>query len=172
MPVAATVRLRLAANQTGSNDFGGPAFSPELETAINLANGTGANQADLLFVDERTVAASSNDDIDLNGVLTQALGGTFTAVEIVALIVINAPKNGVANLSNLTVGAGTTPFVGFLGGTTPTVGPIGPGGHFSIAAPGASGIGTVTPATADILRVANGAGGPATYQIAILGRTA
>lgn len=172
MPLAATVRLRVAANQTGSNDFGGPAFTPELETAINLQNGTAAGQADILFVDERTVAASTNDDIDLNGVLAQAVGGAFTAAEIVSIVVINAPRSGPANLSSLTIGGGTTPFVGYLGGTTPTIGPIGPGGHVSIGSPGSSGIGTVTAATADLLRIANGAGGPATYQIAIIGRTA
>ena len=172
MTLSSTVRVRLAASQTGSNDFGGPEFSPEMETAINLQNGTGAGQADLLYVDERSVAASSNDDIDLNGVLAQAIGGTFNAVELVALIVINAPKSGVANLSSLTVGGATNPFIGFLGGTAPTIGPIGPGGHLSIGAPGATGIGTVTPATADQLRIANGAGGTAVYQIAILGRTA
>lgn len=172
MPLSSTVRVRVAASQTGSNDFGGPAFSPEMETAINLANGTGPNQADLLFVDERTVAASTNDDIDLNGVLSQAIGGSFTAAEIVAIVIINAPKSGTANLSSLTIGGGTNPFLGFLSGTTPAIGPIGPGGHLSIGSPGATGLGTVTAATADILRIANGAGGPATYQIALIGRTA
>lgn len=172
MPLSASVRLRLAASQTGSSDYGGPAFSPALEAVMNLANGTGANQADLLFVDERSVAASTNDDIDLAGVLTGAFGATITAAEVVGVLVINAPRDGAANVSSLTIGAGTNPFLGFVGGTTPTIGPIGPGGFFFIGCPSATGIGTVTAGTGDILRVSNGAGGTAVWQLAILARSA
>lgn len=172
MPLSASVRLRLAASQTGSNDFGGPAFTPALEAVMNLANGTGAGQADLLFVDQRSVNASSNDDIDLAGVLTSAFGTTITAAEVVGVLVINAPRDGAANVSNLTLGGGTNPFLGFLGGTTPTIGPIGPGGFFFIGCPSASGVGTVTAGTGDILRVANSSGAAATYQIGLLCRSA
>lgn len=172
MPLSASVRLRLAASQTGSSDYGGPAFAPALEAVMNLANGTGANQADLLFVDERSVAASTNDDIDLAGVLTGAFGATITAAEVVGVLVINAPRDGAANVSSLTIGNGTNPFIGFLGGTTPTIGPIGPGGFFFIGCPSASGVGTVTAGSADVLRIANGAGGTATYQLGLLCRSA
>lgn len=172
MPLSASVRLRLAASQTGSSDFGGPAFTPALEAVMNLANGTGAGQADLLFVDERSVNASSNDDIDLAGALTGAFGTTITAAEIVGVLVINAPRDGAANTSSLTIGNGSNPFVGFLGGTTPTIGPIGPGGFFFIGCPSATGVGAVTAGSADVLRIANGAGGTAVYQLAILARSA
>lgn len=171
MALTSTLRIKLAASQTGSSDFGGPSFSPVLEHVINLANGVAADQADLLFVDQRTVAASTNDDLDLAGVLTGAFGAVITAAEIVAIVLINAPQSGAANVSSLTVGGAAAPFVGFLGGTTPTIGPIGPGGFLVIGCPSAAGIGTVTPTSADVLRVANGAGGSATYQIGILARS-
>lgn len=172
MPLTSTMKVSLSARQTGTNDFGTPLFTPELSAVLSLADGTVANTADLIFVDERTVASASNDDLDLAGVLANALGGTLTFVEIVAILIINRSKAGVANTTNLTIGGGTNPFVGFLGGTTPTVGPIRPGGVFFLASPADVGIGTVTAGTGDILRIANSSGAAATYQIAIIGRSA
>lgn len=172
MALTAKIKASLEAVQTGTNDYGSPRFTPLVAETIELLSGTSAGQADLVFVDERTVSSASNDDIDLAGVLTSALGGTITFVEIVAILVINKPKSGVANTTNLTIGIGSNPFLGFLGGTTPTLGPIRPGGVVLLACPADVGIGTVTAGTGDILRVANSSGAAATYQIAILGRSA
>lgn len=172
MPLTAKIKASIEAVQTGANDYGAPRFTPQVAELIELVNGTVAGAADLIFVDERTVASGANDDLDLAGVLASALGGAITFVEIVAILLINKPKSGPANTTNLTIGAGTNPFIGFLGGTTPTIGPIRPGGLVLIASPADVGIGAVTASTADILRIANGAGAAATYQIAILGRSA
>lgn len=174
MGLQTDIAVKLRARQTGTNDYGPQDWSPDMELAISLASGVAAYQADLLYLDERTVAASTNDDIDLNGVLVGPFGATISNAEMVAVLVINKPKSATAaaNVSSLTIGAATNPFIGFVGGTTPTIGPIRPGGLFLIASPDAAGIGTVVPSTGDILRVANGAGGSATYQIALLGRTA
>lgn len=168
MPLTSEVRVKFSALQTGANDAGTPTFKPVIDKVLALASGTGADQADLLFTDHRIVNASSNDDIDLAGVLVSALGGVITNAELVALLIIA----DTANVSNLTIGGGSNPFVGFLGGTTPTVGPIRPGGIFLLASPDAAGIGAVVAGTGDILRIANGAGGQAGYTIAILGRSA
>lgn len=172
MALTTKVRASLRATQTGTADFGGPVSTPELSAAIDFASGTGANQADLVFTDVRTVASASNDDLDLAGVLLSAFGSAITFVELVAVLIINAPVAGAANTTNLTVGVGSNPFVGFLGGTNPTIGPIRPGGVFMLACGDAAGIGTVTAGTGDILRIANSSGASATYQIAILGRSA
>jgi hypothetical protein len=52
-----------------SNDLGDPVqtFAEQFELAI--ANGTGADQANNVFSDERTIAASGTDNLDLAGVL-------------------------------------------------------------------------------------------------------
>lgn len=172
MPLTSTISATLRAKQTSTNDFGAPTFTPELAAVLNLGDGTTANNADLIFVDERTVASASNDDLDLAGVLANALGGTLTFVELVAVLIINRAKNGTANTTNLTIGGGTNPFIGFLGGTAPTIGPIRPGGFVMLGCPDAAGLGTVTAGTGDILRIANSSGAAATYQIAIIGRSA
>ncbi len=169
----AVLRVDWDLQELGGSDFGG---GGKLETVIRkiltLTDGTVADAADLLFIDERTVASATNDDLDLAGSLSDAFGNTLTFAEIVAILVINGPITGSANTTDLTIGAGSNPFVGFLGGTTPTIGPIGPSGVVFIACPDAGGIGAVTASTADILRIANSSGASATYQIAILGRSA
>jgi hypothetical protein len=172
MALDVKVRASVRANLTGTNDFGGPIYTPELLAAIDLASGTGANQSDLIFADERTVASASNDDLDLAGVLLPAFGSTLAFVNITAIMVVNRPRTGAANTTNLTIGGGTNAFVGFLGGTTPTIGPIRPGGVVLLSCGAATGIGAVVAGTGDILRIANSAGAAATYQIMIVGRSA
>lgn len=171
MALTTKLRASLEATQTGPNDFGGT-FTPLMSASADLSDGTGADQADILWIDERTVATGANDDIDLNGVLTSAFGATIAMLEIASIFIINAPRSGAANTTNLTVGVGTNPVVGYLGGTTPTLGPIRPGNFVLMGGGHASGLAPVTAATGDILRVANSAGASATYQIAVVGRSA
>lgn len=169
----AALDVKFSAKETGSNDFGaGGVFEPELRQLLQWTSGTGAGQADLLFVDQRTVASASNDDLDLAGVLSSAFGATLTMVELAALLVINAPRTGAANTTDLTIGGGSNPVVGFLGGTTPTIGPLKPGAMLALGSTNAAGLGAVTASTGDLLRIANSSGASATYQIAILGRSA
>ena len=170
--VSAKIKASIEVRQTGAGDFGPPMFTPTISGMINLTNGTSAMMANIMWADERTVASGANDDIDLAGILKDAFGVTVAAAEIVTILVINAPASGAANTTNLTIGAGSNPVVGWLDGTTPTLGPIRPGGVFLRAESDAAGICAVTAGTADILRVANSAGAAAKYQIAILGRTA
>lgn len=171
MALTGTIRAELSGVQSGPNDYGGQ-FSPSVLKIINLSDGISEGNADMLFTDVRVVSSASNDDIDLTGVLTDAFGTAFNAAKLVGLIIINGPVSGTANTTDLTIGAGTNPFLGFLGGTTPTVGPIKPGGVFMIASGSADGIGTVVAGTGDILRIANSSGAGASYQIGILARSA
>ncbi len=172
MALTSTILARISATFTGTSQVGGQTFAPKLEKVIQTADGTGANQADLIYAAERTVGDGADDDIDLAGVLTDAFGATITSAEGVALLVINQQADGTANTTDLTIGAGTNPWLGFLGGTTPTVGPIKPGGIVLIAAGDAAGIGAITAGTADILRISNSAGAGNTYQIAVIARSA
>jgi hypothetical protein len=172
MSVSAKLDVSLSLAETGSNAFSaGPYWTGVLALSQAFANGVGASQADLVYVAERTVASATNDDIDLAGVLADPLGNTVTAAELVALLIINKQKDGTANSTNLTIGAGSNPVVGFLGGTTPTIGPIRPGGVLLLASPDAAGIGAVTAGTGDILRIANSSGAQAKYLIGVLART-
>lgn len=164
---SAELLVKFTANQSGSNDLGNPVFAPELKALLQFTDGTTANKFDIVFTDNRTVASASNDDIDLAGVLTTAFGSTITAAEIVGIII----KSAAANTTTLSVGGGTNPWITMWLATGDGI-KVGPGGIFLNVAPDASGLGAVTAGTGDILRIANGSGASASYDIAILARTA
>lgn len=167
MALTSKIVLDLSASQTGSNDFGGPEFSPRMRKVLELASGVGANQADILFADERTLAASATEDLDLAGVLADAFGATITMAEVVAIFIFADADN----TNNVIVGDATSP-VPLFGGTNPTFS-VKPGGFICVGAPDASGLFTVGAGSTDDLKIANSSSGTGvTYQIAILGRSA
>lgn len=172
MTLNASLIARLGFTLASGDAHGGSA-SKEIEKLLTFEEGTGANQADLPYIAERQVADGGNDDIDLAGVLTDIFGETITNAEIAALFVLNQRKSsGTANTTDLTIGGGSNPFLGFLGGTTPTIGPLKPGAGCFLFAGDAAGLGAVTASTADILRISNSAGAVNNYQIGIIGRSA
>lgn len=170
MALTSEITVRLKARQTGANDFGGPDFTPLMERIFQFTDGTTANKADILYVDERAFSASTADPIDLAGVLSNAFGQTITAAEVVAVLIINASIAGVANTVNLAVGAGSSPWFGLFGATGDVIN-VPPGGAFLAVAPDASGYGAVTAGTGDTLTVTPGAAA-GSYQVAILARSA
>lgn len=166
MAVKATIEARVKTRQTAEDDFSAGVFNPVLETIINLSDGTGANNADLLFADTRTLAASATEDLDLAGELSDAFGATITMAEVVAIYVSAAS----GNTNDVVLGDATAP-IPLFGGTNPTIS-VKPGGVFLIAAPNAAGQLTVGAGSTDDLKVANSSSGTSvTYTIAILARS-
>lgn len=152
----------------GSNDVATPQQTFARRAVERLTTGTSADQADLVFSDTRTLAASASENLDLAGGLTDAFGATLTFVEVVAILVIAAD----ANTNNVVVGgAASNAFTGPFGDATDTVA-VKPGGVAFFIAPGNPAF-PVAAATGDILKVANsGAGTPVTYDLIIIGRSA
>src|SRR5262245_55753010 len=131
-----------------------------VEHALSVATGVAAGQYDRFLIDTRSVAASSNDDVDIVGVLNDSFGATVTLVKMKLILILAA----LSNVSLLTVSRQqASPGLLWLTGTTPGFAPIGAGGFVGWADP-ATGV-TSTAATADLIRVANGAGGTATYSL-------
>lgn len=150
-------------------DLGVIASAPlTMATSLALSTGTGAGQADKIFADTRTITASSNDDLDLAGVLVDALGAIITFARVKALIV----RAAASNVNTLVIGGGASnPVTTILGGTTPTL-TIRPGGVLALIATEATAY-VVTAATADILRFTNGgAGSSVQYDVVIIGASA
>jgi hypothetical protein len=169
MTVAASIRAAVSVSQSGSAAFGkSPAWDGAFDEVISLVDGTGANQCDLAYMEERTVNSASNDDIDLAGVLSSALGATITAAKLVAICIINKRRDGSVNTTNLTIGGGSNTVPGFAN----ALAALKPGGMFLMASPDAAGLATVTAGAGDIIRVANSSGAQAKYMIAILARSA
>jgi hypothetical protein len=164
--VRGTINLGIDLTQIGSNDLGSPKMRVSVSKALALLEGTAAvDQANLLFTDTRTLAASATEDLDLSGVLSSAFGATITAAEIVAVFVSAADGN--TNNVNVTRPASN----GFIGpflaaGDGVAVKP----GEWLVAV-SESGW-AVTAATGDLLTFTNSSSGtPVTYDVIIVGRT-
>lgn len=169
MTVSAALSLSASVTQTKTAVAGvAPIWSAAINKRLAISHGTGAKQADIAYLAERTVASASNDDIDLSGVLSDVFGATITAAKLVALVLLNEPLDGSANTTNLTLGGGSN----FVPGFSAAQCPISPGGFIEMVSASAAGLATIAAGTADILRVANSSGAQAKYQILILARSA
>lgn len=169
MPLSGTIAtVTLNTVLTAGLDLASQVSQLQWSRGFALDSGVGANQADKIFSDTRTIAASGTDDLDLAGALTDAFGAVMTFVKVKAIGVSASP----ANVNNVVVGnAAANQFQGPFGAVTHTVA-IAPGGMFLIARPDATGWG-VTAGTGDLLRVTNGgAGTSVTYDVVILGTSA
>lgn len=171
--MALTTRLRasITAQQTSPRDLGTASDPITHAVAIELASGTGAGQADKVFADTRTLAASANEDLDLAaGALTDAFGTTLTFAKVKAVYVAAAA----GNTNNVVVGgAATNTWTGPFGAATHTIA-VRPGGVLELAAGEADVNGyAVTAGTGDQLRVANSGGTTSvTYTLVIVGTSA
>lgn len=134
--------------------------------SFSWSTGAAINQADRMFSDQRTIAASGTDDLDLTGTALQDALGVNLALARVKLIAVYAAAG---NTNNVVIGgAASNQFVGPFGAATHTVA-IPPNGLFVVTAPTAAGW-VVTAGTGDLLRIANsGAGTSVTYDIIIFG---
>jgi hypothetical protein len=163
--VAATISVGIHAKQTGTADLGTPNILVDILKTMEFTPGTAAvGQANILFSDTRTLTASSNESLDIAGVLADALGATIAAAEIVAIYVAAAPGN--TNDVQITRPAsnGVPLFLAAGDGFA-----IGPGDFFLRTY--RNGV-AVTAATGDLVNIANGgAGTSVTYDVVIIGRT-
>ena len=161
----AAIKASVSASYANSQEFGSVAQDLKYSAAHAFTDGTGADQAQKLFTDQRTLAASANESLDLAGGLTDAFGATLTLTKVKAILV----KAAAGNTNNVVVGgAASNAFTGPFGDASDTVA-VKPGGTVMFVAPDANGY-AVTAGTGDLLKVANsGAGTGVTYDIVIVG---
>lgn len=166
MSLTSKIALSVVASLTGTADLTTPRADLSKQYTSRLADGTGLGQANRIFSDQRTLAASATEDLDLAGVLADALGSTITMAKLKALIVTAASGN--TNNVNLTRPAsnGVPLFLAASDGIG-----ILPGGMFAWVAPTAAGV-TVTAGTGDLLTFTNSSSGSSvTYDVVIIGST-
>mgnify|MGYP001572805074 CR=1 FL=1 len=136
-------------------------------------NGTGATagNADLWFHDERTLAGTTADNIDLAGSVTNPITGaamTFNRIKLI-LIDLDAPATGVF----LRVGPGVT------GASNPWIGPWAQvASNYETVYDSmwkcnrTDGWGTITAGSADSLSIYNSTGSSIVYRILLVGASA
>lgn len=165
MGLAANISTLIDATLDGTVDIGSVSHKLQFNPSFVWTDGTAANQANKLFADTRTISASSNDDLDLSGVLTDAFGATLSLTKVKALLI----RASTSNTNDVLVGGATSNpwFSSFVSSDDKIK--VKPGGVLLLVAPNTDAY-SVTAATGDILRIANGgAGTSVTYDIVLLG---
>ena len=160
-----TIALNINANLSSALDLVTAKADMSKKYAFTLASGSGANQADDIFSDTRTLSASGTEDHDLAGGLTNAFGETLTFSTIKAMIfkAASGNTNDVQVSVKATNGFSTWALAASDGIT------LRPGGMFCIVNPDATGM-AVTASTGDLLTVTNSAGSTSvTYDMIIIG---
>lgn len=166
MALTATIKAGINATHTSALDLGTASFPLSLLSSISLTDGADASEADRIFSDTRTLAASATEDLDLSGALTNAYG-TVIFARIKAVFITAASGN--TNDVQLTRPAsnGVPLFLAAGDGLS-----VRPGGLFLWACSDATGV-AVTAGTGDLLTLTNSAGSTSvTYSIVIIGASA
>lgn len=171
MPNSLTAKIRgdIVAEFLGTIDFGSLKQTIDVDTKdISLVNGTGLNQADMLWMDRRTLTASSNEELDLAGALIDAFGATLTFARIKAILI----KADATNTNDVHVGgAAANAFVNWVANSSDII-VVKPGGVFLLGTGHATAY-AVTAGTGDKLKITNSAGGSSViYDIIIIGASA
>ena len=160
LDAGAEISGRVDSVTAGVNDF--PSLS------IDYTDGTSSNQAKTYFVDQRTLAGTTNDDLDLAGSLTDPFGTTITFTVIKEIIIAIVSPNGTKKLR-----------VGPQGVANAWQGPFGGVAaanyleffhHWKMPSEPYTGY-AVTAGTGDILRINNPTGSSIDYAILIVGET-
>jgi len=170
MSLTSKVALRVVANLTGSGDLVTPAANLTKGYTTELSDGTAAGEADKVFSDTRTLAASATENLDFAGTLADALGVTVTFAKVKAIII----KAADANTNNVIVGGDVTnTFFGIFADETDAL-VLRPGAVLALFCGEADATGyAVTAATGDLLKVTNsGAGTPVSYDVIVIGTSA
>lgn len=164
MSLSTTIKATITAIQTLALDLVTPKSTLQKALEFVFANGTGLNQANVIWSDKRTLAASANEDLDLAAALVDSLGQAAVFARVKAIIV----KASSTNTNNVNVSrpaANGVPVFLAAGDGLPVV----PNGAFIWIAPTAAGV-AVTAGTGDLLNIANsGAGSSVEYEIIVLG---
>lgn len=162
-----TSQLTLEGEITSPLDLSTPSAPLDYSKQMPFLQGVAAGQADMIFSDNRTVAPSATDALDLAGSLAGPFGGTLTFARI-KMIAVFAAVGNTNNCNFLMPASNGVPLFLAAGDGLP----VHPGGGFIWYAPSAAGV-VVTPATGDLLNVVNSAGGTSvTYDLIIVGASA
>ena len=161
-----TITLKVDSTLTGTTELTTPTDTLNYAKKLNLLNGTGANKAESIWRDQRTLAASGTESLDINA-QTDAFGATVAFTKLKAMIVCAAS----GNTNNVLVGgAATNALVNWVSDATDTI-VVAPGACFMLTNPSSGGFG-VTAGTGDLLKITNSGGGTGvTYDIIVIGET-
>ena len=167
MALKSSIGMTFAAELTKAFDLAAGAVPYALSRSYAYSDGAGAGQANRIYQDRNTLAASGTIDVDLSGALTDVYGDPVVFARVKALIVTAAD----ANTNNVVVGGVANAISTILSPQTTATIILRPGAFFMVAAGIADATGyVVTAATADLLHIINSAGGTGVdYELIVIG---
>lgn len=171
--LAGSVKLTISMTGQKALDLSTPEDIVKKTATVSYAFGTGAGKADQMWHDQRTLAASGTEDLDLAGALTNSFGGTVTFAKIKAIIILNSSdEQGTPTDASLAVGgAAANQFINWVANSSDIVN-IPAGGFLALCCDDANGF-VVTAGTGDLLKILNSdAVDAARFDIFIIGESA
>lgn len=161
--VNAKIDLSINSVLESAADLGNLTYESRVSKVIKFTPGVSTiAQADLMWADSRSLAASTSEDIDLSGGVSDVFGVALSFAEVTSIFVENT------GTSTITVGgAASNGFIGPFGAAAHTI--TIPAGDIVLLT-NMNGW-AVTAGTGDILKVLSGAGSTGTYNIVVIGRT-
>lgn len=166
MALSTDLSIKLIGRYSAASDLLTRLAPLEYTKRYMWASGTGVDQADLMYSDSNTLAASGTTDLDLAASLADGFGTTLTFARIKLLMVTAAA----GNTNNVLLSRPAANGVPLFSAVSDQL-IIPPGGMFLWAAPGAAI--AVTAGTADLITLTNSAGSTSvTYDVVIIGASA
>jgi hypothetical protein len=168
MAITGKIIIQTILRHLGTADLSTPVETFQDVFESTVASGTGLDQLDMIWHDQRTLAASTAENLDLAGSLVDVFGNTMTFARVKLIVIVAAVENG----GLIQVGGAAANGLDNLFASLTDIIQVRAGGAFMVMAPDATGY-VVTGGTADILKINNtDAGDPATYDIYIAGASA
>ena len=140
MALTTRITLKIQTQYTNPADLSTPADNVTQDYSIVLADGTGADQADVIFHDQRTLADAAIDTLDLyaSGSLLDPLGTALTMDQLKFLYIENT-----STTNSLTIGPSATA-VGLCADKATDIIIIPPEGQFVWTSPASGGLDLTT----------------------------
>lgn len=163
MSLTTKINILLNIVHTNDLDLGEPTDDIALTRGISFTDGTGANQADIVWHDTRTLTDGESETLSLDtGSLKDAFGTELSFDILKGLYIKNNSTD-----AYLLVGAATGTQLGLFNHTSDIL-KIPPGGEFFYSAPNATGLDTTS--NPDLKIAHDGTGSSSlTYDIVLVG---
>ncbi|KPK71858.1 MAG: hypothetical protein AMJ84_05420 [Acidithiobacillales bacterium SM23_46] len=163
MALTANLSLGLNIEFSKSLDLSTPKDTLSQNRGKTLNNGTGADQADTVWHDKRTLGDGENETLDFHdGSLSDPLGGALTLDELKALYIKNYSSD-----AGLKIGGAAANALGLFADATDIL-LLPPGGELLFTAPGSGGIDITT--NSDLKLEHDGTGSSSLiYDIVVIG---
>jgi hypothetical protein len=158
--LTALVRLLVSGTYTKDLDLADPKDTLNKTIEQAFTTGTGAEQANIMFHDIRSLGDGATEDLDLFGGLTNAFGVTLNFAKLKAMVIKNLSTTQTLSIG----GAAATQLSNWVANVSDIV-VLPPESFLCLCNPA----GYAVTSILDLLKIANSAGAAGSYEIILIG---